>query len=302
MEATEFIWVDGKFVPWADAKIHVLTHTLHYGGGTFEGLRCYHTDHGPAIFRLKEHTARLMHSAKVIKMNVPFTAEEISAATVELVRKNKVEACYIRPIIYYGYGKMGLNPKGAPVSVSIACWPWGAYLPYESVNVKTSSFIRIHPKTSYSDAKICGHYVNSIVAVQELDGTDYHEALLLDYEGNIAEGPGENLFIIKDSILYTPKLGSILPGITRDAVIQLATHFQIKIVQKSLKLEDAYAADEAFFTGTAAEVTPVHSIDDKLIGDGKVGPMTKKIKDAFMEIVTGKDRNFLHFLTFVNAQ
>lgn len=301
MDITKYIWIDGSFVLWNEARIHVLTHTLHYGAGTFEGIRCYSTDRGPAVFRLAEHIERLYRSARLLKMNVAQTEEQTRAIILELIRKNEVNACYIRPVIFFGSGKMGLNPKGASVSFSIACWPWGAYLPYEMVDVKISKFIRIHPRSTFSDAKICGHYVNSIVAAQELDGTRYHEALLLDYEGNIAEGPGENFFMVKNGVLITPKLGSILPGITRDAILQIAKKFSIMTEERPISVEEALAADESFFTGTAAEVTPVRSINDKVIGTGTVGPITNKLKNTFNEVVVGKNKDFLHFLTFTNG-
>lgn len=300
MTETEFIWLNGVFVPWGKAQVHVLTHTLHYGGGTFEGIRFYKTLLGPAIFRLDDHLDRLFYSANVLQMESSYTAQQLKAATIELVRRNKVEEGYIRPLIYFGYGKMGLNPKGAPVEAAIACWPWGPYLP-ETVDVKTSSFIRIHPASSVTDAKICGHYVNSILAVQELQGTKYHEALLLDFEGNIAEGPGENLFLIKNGKLFTPKLGAILSGITRKTVLELARGLGISVHETTLTLKDAYDADEAFYTGTAAEVSPIRSIDDHTIGSGDIGPTTKRLRDLYSMVVHGEETAFHHLLTFTNA-
>ena len=299
METTKSIWMNGKLVPWDEAKIHVLTHTLHYGSGVFEGLRVYKTDKGPAIFRLKEHTQRLLYSASVFKMNVPYSLEELMQAHIDVVKDAGVEECYIRPIIYHGYGRMGVNPKGAPVDVSIACWPWGAYLPVDMVDVKITKYIRIHPQSTVCDAKITGHYVNSILAVQELDDTKYHESMLLDYEGNIAEGPGENLFIVKDGVIYTPQLGNILKGITRDSAINIAKDLGYTVIEKKLQPEDAFTADEAFFTGSAAEVTPIKTIDDHVIGNGQTGPITAKIKETFMNVVHGRNPKFAHYLTLV---
>ena len=215
MDEVDKIWMDGKLVPWKDAKVHVLTHTLHYGLGVFEGIRFYETPKGPAVFRLKEHVDRLFDGAEKSFMKVPFSKEEISKAILETIKVNGTKAGYIRPIFFYGYGKMGLDPHGAPVNCSIAIWPWGSYLGDEAVKVKTSSFMRIHPKTTHAECKICGHYVNSIFASCEAKAEGYQEALLLDYEGNIAEGPGENFFIVKDGKILTPKLGNILQGITR---------------------------------------------------------------------------------------
>ena len=296
MEATKYIWINGKMILWDEAKIHILTHSLHYGGGAFEGLRVYDTKRGPAIFRLKDHTTRLFYSAKVLKMDIPYSEEELNAAQVKLVKENGLKQGYIRPIIYYGYGKMGLNPVGAPIEVVLACWPWGAYLPYDMIDVKISSYIRIHPKSTVSDAKLTGHYVNSILAVQELIGTDYHEAMLLDYKGNIAEGPGENFFIIKDGKLYTPQLGNVLKGITRGTVLEIASEAGIEVIEKDITPEEAFQADESFYTGSAAEVVPIRSIDDNVIGNGKVGPITQKLKDSFTELVNSEDHPYLTYV------
>lgn len=292
--------MDGEFIPWDDAKVHVLTHTLHYGAGAFEGERAYETDRGPAIFRLREHTERLFYSTKCIGMELPFTQEQINEATVELVRKNGVKHCYIRPLAFYGYGKMGLNPTGAPSRLIIACWPWGAYLPHEMVDLKVSSYIRIHPKSTISDAKICGHYVNSILAVRELIGTHYHEALFLDEHGNIAEGPGENFFMIKNGEVFTPPLGTILAGITRNTIMELITDQGLKVSEKSISLKEALSADEAFFTGTAAEVTPIKSIDDNILGKGEIGEITRTLRTLYLDVVSGKNEKYSKFLTYVN--
>jgi len=299
MDKTDKIWMDGKFVDWDKAKVHVLTHTLHYGLGVFEGIRFYETGKGPAVFRLKDHIKRLFHGAKTAFMKVPYTETEINKAVLKTIRKNKIEAGYIRPILFYGYGKMGLDPHGAEVNAAIAVWPWGAYLGEGAVKVKTSSFIRIHPKSTHSECKFCGHYVNSIFASLEAKEKGYDEALLLDYEGYCAEGPGENLFIVKDGKLLTPKLGNILPGITRKSIIEIANNEGIKVEESKLKLEDVYNADEAFFTGTAVEVIPITSIDDKKIGKETPGPVTKKLKELYLDIVHGKNEKYEGWLEYV---
>jgi branched-chain amino acid aminotransferase len=297
MEETEFIWMDGKLVKWKDAKIHVLTHTLHYGMGVFEGIRFYDTKKGPAIFRLQDHTRRLMNGAAKCFMKVPFTEDEINKAIVETVKANDIKSGYIRPLIYFGYGKMGLDPHGAPVNVSIACWPWGKYLGDEAVKVKTSKFMRIHPETTHAEAKITGHYVNSIFAGCEVKEQGYDEALLLDYKGNVAEGPGENLFIIRKGKMHTPRIGNILHGITRKSVIDIAIDMGILVEEYDLKLNDIYEADEAFFTGTAAEVSPIASIDNKKYK--APGQITERIRTKFMDIVTGKEPKYDAWLTYV---
>ncbi len=295
---TNSIWHNGKLVPWHEARIHVLTHTLHYGGGAFEGLRFYKTDRGPAIFRLREHFERLFYSADCLKMEIPFSRSQLEDATVELVASNGLSQGYIRPIAFYGYGKMGVNPLGAPVEVAIACWPWGAYLSDGAVDIKVSQYIRIHPKSSISDAKICGHYVNSILAVLDLRGTHYHEALFLDYNGDIAEGPGENFFIIKDGKVYTPPLGAILAGITRSTVVELIRHLGLELIERRISLEEAFDADEAFFTGTAAEVTAIRSIDDRALRTADRGEITQQIKQLYLDVVYGRKKEFEHYLTF----
>ena len=300
MDETKYIWMDGKFVDWKDAKIHILTHTLHYGLGVFEGIRFYETPKGPAVFRLKDHTRRLFNGAKKAYMDVPYTEEQINKAIVETIRKNEVKAGYIRPIFFYGYGKMGLDPHGAPVNVSIAVWPWGSYLGEEAVKVKTSKFIRIHPESTYADCKICGHYVNSIFACLEAKEKGCHEALLLDYKGFVSEGPGENVFYIKDSKIYTPPLGNILPGITRDSVIQIAKDEGYEVVEKDTTLDELKNGDELWFTGTAAEVTSIKQLDDTIIGNGKVGPTTSKLRKIFLEAVHGKNKKYGKWLTYVN--
>jgi branched-chain amino acid aminotransferase len=230
-------------------------------------------------------------------MTIPFSVEQLCEATLELIRTNQIEQGYIRPLAYYGYGVMGLNPRNSPTEVMIACWPWGKYLPVEVADIKVSSYIRIHPRSTVADAKICGHYVNSILAVLELKGTKYHEALFLDSEGMIAEGPGENFFVVKNGEIITPPLGTILAGITRSTVIQIARDAGIKVTERSISLDDAFNADEAFFTGTAAEVTPIGTINDRAIGSGTIGPITASLKDRYLNAVHGKTEAYRNFLT-----
>ncbi len=298
MDKTDFIWMNGKLVKWDDAKIHVLVHALHYGSGVFEGVRFYNTDKGPAVFRLKEHIARLLKSAKVFEMNVPYSQEQLEKATLETIAKNKINAGYIRPIIFFGYGKMGLNPVGAPVDTVIAVWPWGSYLGEEAVKVKISKYMRIHPKSLVSDAKVTGHYVNSILASLEAKAAGFEECLLLDFTGNIAEGPGENLFVVKKKKLFTPPLGNILPGITRDSIMKIAKDLGYEIEEKVISVKEAKSADECFFTGTAAEVTGIKQIDDVTIGNGEVGPITKQLKSAFLDVVKGKNKKYESWLSY----
>ena len=292
--------MDGKFVEWKDAKIHVLSHTLHYGLGVFEGIRFYETEKGPAVFRLKEHIERLYYGAKNAFMNIPFTEEQIEKAVLETIKKNEIKSGYIRPIIFYGYGKMGLDPHGADINIAIAVWPWGKYLGEGAVKVKTSDYIRLHPESTKSDCKICGHYVNSIFASLEAKEKGYQEALLLDYKRNVAEGPGENIFIVKNGVLLTPKLGNILHGITRKSIIEIAKGLKIKVKETKLKPEDIYEADEAFFTGTAAEITPIESLDERKIGKESPGEITKRLRQVFMDIVSGKNKNYESWLSYAD--
>lgn len=300
MEATEWIWQNGKFVKWDDAKVHVLTHTLHYGDGAFEGIRCYDTKKGPGIFRLKEHIERLKYSAAAIQMEMPKSVDELCDITVDLVRKNNLKHCYIRPLVYCGYGVMGLNPKSAPTELMVACWPWGAYLPYEMVDVKISSFIRVHPKSTIPDAKLCAHYTNSMLAVLEIRGSKYHEALLCDIDGNIMEGPGENFFMVVNGELHTPAPGGILCGITRSTILEIAKANGIKCVERKISKTELSNASEAFYTGTAAEVTPIRSIDDAVIGDGVVGEVTALIKKEYHATVNAERSQYEKYITFVN--
>ncbi|KTD27157.1 D-alanine-aminotransferase [Legionella maceachernii] len=299
MQTTETIWQNGKFVPWADAKIHVLSHTLHYGGGAFEGIRFYKTAQGPAIFRLIDHVDRFLYSAATLKMQLAYSKEEIISAIKEVVRNSNLEAGYIRPIAFYGYSKMGVNPIGNPIEFVIACWPWGAYLPHDSIDVKISRYIRIHPDSTVVDAKLCGHYINGILASLELQGTHYHEALFLDSNGYITEGVGENFFIVKNGVIYTPKLGGILSGITRDTVVKLARNMGFNVIEQDLSLEDAYQADEAFFTGTAAEVTAINSINDNKLAQADERKVTTAIKKAYLALVQGERDDFPGYLTYI---
>jgi len=298
-----FIWHDGKLVPWRDATTHVLTHSLHYGLAVFEGVRAYKTIDGTAIFRLKEHTDRLYNSAHIYMMQMPYEKEVLLEAQKEVVRANNLESCYIRPIAYYGSEKMGVSPRGAKVHVSIAAWPWGAYLGEEGlvkgIRVKTSSFSRHHVNVSMCRAKYSGTYANSILANLEATQDGYDEALLLDVDGFVAEGAGENLFVIKDGQIYEPEIASALVGITRASVIQIAKDLGYEVKAKRLTRDDIYLADEAFFTGTAAEVTPIRELDNRLIGTGKRGPITEKIQSVFFDAVNGKVPAYKDWLTKV---
>ena len=303
IEKTEKIWMDGEFVSWDKASVHVLTHTLHYGLGVFEGIRCYETRKGPAIFRLKEHVDRLFNSAKIFLLEIPYEKEEIEEAIKETVRVNKMKECYIRPLVYIGYGSMGLYPKDNPVRVCIAAWPWGAYLGDDGVmngiRVKTSSFIRNHVNSNMSRGKVCGYYVTSQLAKKEAISCGYDEALLLDTEGYVSEGSGENIFIVRGNKIKTTPLTSILEGITRDSVIEIARNEGIEIIEERFTRDEIYIADEAFFTGTAAEITPIRELDGRAIGSGRPGPMTKKLQDIFFNTVKGKNKRYLKWLTYV---
>ena len=300
-----FIWHDGKLVPWREATTHVLTHSLHYGLAVFEGLRAYKTVDGTAIFRLKEHTDRLFNSAHIYMMKIPYDKETLMAAHKEVVRANKLESCYLRPIAFYGSEKMGVSPKGAQVHVSIAAWPWGAYLGEDGmangIRVKTSSYARHHVNVSMCRAKYSGTYANSILANMEATEHGYDEALLLDVDGFVAEGAGENLFIVKDGQIYEPEIASALVGITRATVIQLAKELGYEVKAKRLTRDDLYIADEAFFTGTAAEVTPIREVDGRVIGAGKRGPVTHQIQNLFFDVVNGRSPFHKGWLTPVNG-
>jgi branched-chain amino acid aminotransferase len=287
-----FIWQDGKLVPWREATTHVLTHSLHYGLAVFEGVRAYKTVNGTAIFKLKEHTDRLFNSAHIYRMPMPWDRETLMAAQKEVVRANKLESAYIRPIAFFGSEKMGVSPRGAKTHVAIAAWEWGAYLGEEGmekgIRVKTSSYARGHVNSIMPRAKVAATYANSILANMEATEHGYDEALLLDTDGFVAEGAGENLFVIKDGVIYEPEIASALIGITRATIHTLAAELGYKVVSKRLTRDDIYIADEAFFTGTAAEVTPIRELDSRQIGTGHRGPVTTKIQSLFFDVVNGK--------------
>lgn len=298
-----FIWYDGKFVPWRNATTHVLTHSLHYGLSVFEGLRAYKTDHGTAIFRLEDHTRRLFDSAHIYQIHIPYTHETLIEAQIEAVRRNELESCYIRPIVFYGPEKMGISPKGATVHVAIAAWPWGAYLGEDAlrqgIRVKISSYARQHVNVTMPRAKIAGAYANSILANAEALEDGFDEAILLDTDGFVAEGAGENVFIVRDNTILEPEIASALPGITRATIHQLAADLDIPIVTRRLTRDDLYIADEAFFTGTAAEVTPIREIDHRRIGAGERGPVTAQLQKAYFDAASGKIPKYHHWLSRV---
>jgi branched-chain amino acid aminotransferase len=302
MEKTDYIWLDGSFVRWDEARVHILTHTLHYGLGVFEGIRCYEGEAGrSAIFRLSEHTARLFASAHIVGLSIPFTQEQINAACVETVRKNKLKACYIRPLVFLGEGEMGLAAVHNPVRVGIIVWPWGAYLGDEGVRngirVKTSSFQRFHVNTLMSKAKVVGHYVNSILASVEARRGGYDEALMLDTDGFVAECSGENIFVVRDGKVKTSPLTSVLPGITRDTVLTLLSDRGVTCREGRFTRDEVYIADEVFITGTAAEVTPIRELDDRQVGDGRPGPFTRTLQEDFVRITRGVDVKYRGWLT-----
>jgi branched-chain amino acid aminotransferase len=298
-----FIWQDGKLVPWREATTHALTHSLHYGMAVFEGVRAYQTDKGTAIFRLQDHTQRLARSAHIFQMALPYSQEELNEAQKEVIRANNLESGYIRPLAFYGSEKMGVSPRGAKVHVIIAAWPWGAYLGEEGmqrgIRIKTSSFTRHHVNITMVRAKASGNYMNSILANNEALTDGYDEAMLLDPEGYVCEGAGENIFIVKNGKLYTPDLTSCLEGITRATVIQLAGEMGIEVVEKRITRDEVYCADEAFFTGTAAEVTPIRELDNRQIGVGHRGPVTKALQEKYFDVVNGRSAAHADWLAFV---
>ncbi len=298
-----FIWFDGALVPWREANIHVLSHSLHYGLSVFEGVRAYKTEIGTAIFRLQDHTRRLFNSAHIYMMPMPYTQDELNNAQIEAVRANQLESCYLRPLAFYGSEKMGVSPRGAKVHVAIAAWPWGAYLGEEGIEkgirVKTSSFQRHHVNVTMPRAKMAGTYANSIIANLEATQDGYDEALLLDTDGFVAEGAGENLFIVHNGVIYEPEIASALTGITRDTVHALAADLGLEVRTRRITRDDIYIADEAFFTGTAAEVTPIRELDNRRIGTGSRGPITEKLQSAFFDVVNGRNPKYHHWLTEV---
>ena len=302
------IWMDGKMVEWRDAKIHVLTHTLHYGCGAFEGIRAYNTVNGTAIFRLEEHTERLFNSAKILRMHIPFSQKEIIEVQRDVVRANNLESCYIRPLVWIGDKRLGVSPKGNTIHLMVAAWAWGAYLGEEGlkqgIRVKTSSFTRHHVNITMTQAKAVSNYTNSILANMEVTDEGYDEALLLDTSGFVSEGAGENIFVVKNGVIYTPDLSAgALSGITRNTVFHIAQDLGIEVVQKRITRDEVYISDEAFFTGTAAEVTPIRELDRIPMGKddyvGSRGPITEKIQSVFFDIVNGRNPKYAHWLTKV---
>ncbi len=300
-----WIWYDGRLVPWRDATTHVLTHSLHYGLAVFEGVRAYDTTDGPALFRVQDHTERLVNSARIYLMQIPYDRPTLVEAQREVVRANGLGGCYLRPIAFYGAEKMGVSPHGAKVHVAVAAWPWGAYLGPEAhergIRVKTSSYARHHVNVTMARAKLAATYANSILATMEATQDGYDEALLLDVDGFVAEGAGENLFVVKNGRLHEPELTSALAGITRDTVIALARERGYEVSARRLTRDDVYIADEAFFCGTAAEVTPIVELDRRTIGDGRPGPVTRALQRAFFDVVSGRDARHRDWLTPVAA-
>ncbi|CDW93969.1 MULTISPECIES: branched-chain amino acid transaminase [unclassified Thiomonas] len=298
------IWMDGQLVEWRDAKVHVLTHTLHYGCGAFEGVRAYKTDKGTAIFRLRDHTERLFNSAKILRMEIPFTIEQAMQAQIDVVKANGFDSCYIRPLTWIGDKKLGVSPRGNTIHLMIAAWPWGAYLGEEGlkrgIRVKTSSYTRHHVNITMCNAKAVSNYTNSILANLEVTGDGYDEALLLDPQGFVSEGAGENIFVVREGVLYTPDLSSgALNGITRKTVFAICEDLGLAIKEKRITRDEVYIADEAFFTGTAAEVTPIRELDGITLGPGYRGPITERIQNAFFDIVGGRNPKYAGWLSAV---
>ncbi len=300
----QYIWMSGKMVPWKDAKVHVLTHALHYGSAVFEGIRAYKTKRGTAVFRLKEHMKRLIDSAKIYRMESPFSLEELINATVELIKANELEECYIRPLIYRGYYNLGVNPMECPVEVSIAAWKWGKYLGPEAlekgVDVMVSSWNRMAPNTFPAMAKATANYANAQLIKMEAVLYGFAEGIALNPDGTVSEGSGENIFVVKDGKIFTPSLDSmILPGITRLTVIEIAKNMGYEVIETRIPREMLYIADEIFFTGTAAEITPIRSVDKIQIGEGKIGPITKRLQQEFFKIIEEADKKYEHYFTWV---
>ena len=298
------IWFDGKMVEWRDAKVHVLTHTLHYGMGVFEGVRAYAAEGGTAIFRLQEHTDRLFRSAHIMNMPMPFSKEELNAAQLAAVRENNLDSAYLRPMCFYGSEGMGLRADNLKTHVIVAAWNWGAYLGEEAlekgIRIRTSSFTRHHVNISMCKAKANGQYINSMLALSDALRDGYDEALLLDVDGFVAEGSGENFFMVRDGVIYTPELTSALDGITRATVIQLAREEGYQVREKRITRDEVYVADEAFFTGTAAEVTPIAELDNRPVGSGSRGPITELLQTDYFDLVHGRNKKYLDLLTFIN--
>ena len=298
------VWMDGEFVALKDAKINVLAHVVHYGSSVFEGIRCYETENGPAVFRLEEHMQRLIDSAKIYKMDIPYTREELVQAVIDTIKANNLKSCYIRPITYRGFGELGVNPLGCPIETTIAVWEWGSYIGEEEMengaNIGVSTWRKPAPNTFPAMAKAGANYMNSQLANLEAGEHGYDEAILLDYQGNVAEGSGENLFIVEGNKIVTPSLDSVLRGITRDTIITIAKDLGYEVKEEIIARERLYLADEVFFTGTAAEVTPIRAIDNRQIGIGKRGPITKEIQEAYFELVNGKAENDHGWLTYID--
>ena len=306
LSKTEKIWRNGKFIPWDDANIHVLSHVVNYGSGVFEGIRCYHTEQGPAIFRLREHMQRLVNSAHIYRMDPKFSVEELSKAALELVQANKVDACYVRPLIFRGYGDVGVDPTGCPIEVYLACWEWGKYLGEEAIrsgiDVCVSSWNRPAPNTLPQMAKAVANYMNSQLIKMEAKSNGYAEGIALDVNGYVSEGSGENIFVLMNDLLITPPLAnSSLPGITRNSIVTICHDLGIPVAEQMLQREALYIADEVFFTGTAAEITPVRSVDHIKVGAGVRGPVTKRIQDEFFAITSGKKADRHGWLSPVGA-
>jgi len=295
-----FIWMDGEWLDWREAKVHVLTHTLHYGMGAFEGVRAYETENGPAIFKLEEHTERLFNSTRILGMKIPYDAKTLNQAQKEVVTRNNLKSAYIRPMCFYGSEGMGLRADNLKVHTMIAAWEWGAYLGEDNIKngirIRTSSYVRHPAHPSLSGAKTNGIYVNSMMALKEALDHGFDEALMLDIDGNVSEGSGENIFVIKDNVIYTPHLTSALPGITRDTIFTLAKSLGYEIIEKKLSCDEIYASDEAFFTGTAAEVTPIRDLDGNQIGQGTRGPVTEKLQSLYFDCVHGRNSDFIHWI------
>ncbi|MBW1982405.1 MAG: branched-chain amino acid transaminase [Deltaproteobacteria bacterium] len=304
VEKAEKIWLDGAFVNWDEANVHILTHTIHYGLGVFEGIRCYQCEDGrSAVFRLPEHVERLFHSAHAVMLQIPFTQEQISQAILETLKTNNQKAAYIRPLVFIGDGAMGLHPQDNPIRVAIVTWPWGAYLGEEGlskgIRAKISSFTRHHVNIMMTKTKACGNYVNSILAKLEVTRDGYDEAIMLDTEGYVCEATGENIFMVRQGVLRTPPLTSILAGITRDAVMTIARDLDIEVLEQRFSRDELYMADEVFFTGTAAEITPVREVDQRTIGQGRPGPVTRKLQESFFQVVKGNEARYEHWLTYL---
>lgn len=301
VQKSEKIWFDGKLVPWDEANVHVLTHTLHYGAGVFEGIRAYEcADGSSAVFRLKEHVIRLRDSAHILGLTIPFSIDELCEAIVQTLKVNKLKAGYIRPLVFIGDGVMGVHPGTNPIRVAIATWPWGAYLGEEAlekgIRVKTSSFARHHVNAMMTKAKVCGNYVNSVLAKTEAVADGYDEALMLDTMGFVSEASGENIFVVKNESLKTTPLTSVLPGITRDSIITLAKDLGYEVVEQLFTRDELYIADEAFFSGTAAEITPIREVDRRTIGAGHAGPVAKLLQTEFFKVVKGQNPDYAHWL------